>query len=574
MSRKIVSEVTTNDKSYNLDGIIHKSDFVDKFIEGVNEIASPVVSTLGPSGNNVLIDAGKAPYITKDGVDVANNIPRSQDKIKDIIMTLIKEACIEVSKVGGDGTTTTTALVEYIIKNVLRAEVVNSAEMRAGMEAGLTHILENIEQFRFADGITIDHIRNVAKISANNDETISKVITEAIKQAGSDGVVEFNVVGDKQNEDTLDVSSGHEIIGGVPNETFLTTRGEYPFTKLTNPHVLVYDGTISKLSQIQHIADEIKIDNGTNLMNNIPCRDLIIFATGYSPSIVTDLSASLGSIDLNSTTRTMPAIIPVCILGADYQIENFLDDISLLTNSVLLKQTVHNSLSTASINELGECEGVIASLAITKVFLSEEVLSIPEVKEELHTRVSELKQYINSIEDQYTKRIFQTRLGKLNGKIVIVNVFGHSDITARERKARFVDALHATKSTIDEGLVEGGGVTYVKLNKIMNEIEKDIRENHTPSFMKGFEIVTDSLLAPFNVIMMNANYTQEEIDNFIDDIQAGKINGVDARKKVVVKDMSLVDYGIIDPFKVSKSAVKTAISISSATSSVKYVVIS
>ncbi len=559
MSDEVKKELITKDskKSFNedvfiADGLFFGEEARTKLIAGSNKVARAVSTTLGARGNNVVINIGNNPVVTKDGVTVANTIKLS-DRVEEMGASLIKEATRKVSMDGGDGTTTATVIADAIImEGMTMANKFNPVFLKRGMDIALDETLKSIEKFK-KDIESSDEVKQVASISANNDDKIGAVIAEAIEKAGREGLV--TIKGGENVEDVIEITEGIEIGAGWASPNMITNNVSHQAV-FKNPYILMYTGKITEWKQLSGIMNQVlALNNATN-----SSKGVIVIAKSIEEQ-------ALRTLELNHINGTLPC---VAINAPDIHdnMINMMEDIALVTNSELYLETEEGSLEDALIGDLGTCEQITVGKYITEIISDTKLKDNEELQELINTRIESLKLEIEEEKEEMRLYVLRSRLAKLAGKISVISTGGSSDIDRAERAARMTDALHAARAAIADGIVPGGGVILVKAYNELNEwlIDNVIKDE---AVLAGYNVVKEALLTPIKTILGNAKLTDNQIDDTIDEIIKNKIGGYDAYALSAVDDMFAA--GVIDPAKVTATAVKQAVSIASVISSVSCV---
>ncbi len=505
------------------------SEAREKVRSGVNKLASAVQATLGPCGRNVLIEKEHgAPVITKDGVSVAREI-YLKDPVENIGAQAIKEVSMKAAKLAGDGTTTATVLASYMYNEGFKAinAGVNPVELKRGMDKATTAIIDNLRSFS-RDVKTNDEIRQVATISANNDASIGALIAEAMESVGKNGVIQVDE--SKTSETTLEIVEGMQIDRGFVSPYFATNNSTMT-TTLENPYILIYDRKISSIKEILPLLETCSKQN----------KPLLVVADDVD-------GEALAAMVLNKAR----GILQVAAIKApgygDRKIHN-LEDIAILTGGTVIATQKAMKLEKLTIEMLGTARSVVVSQNETII------VDGAGDSEAIKTRIEEIKSLYEKAESDYEKQFLKERMSKLIGGVAVLNIGAATEIELREKKDRVDDALHATRAAVEEGIVPGGGVALLGVSAIPVECENEDQQ-------LGVNIVKKACFAPFKAIVENAGKSAEAIKAQLDAIEkenpTADIFGYDARNdKFVVMN----DAGIIDPTKVTRTALELATSV-------------
>lgn len=505
------------------------SEAREKVRSGVNKLASAVQATLGPCGRNVLIEKEHgAPVITKDGVTVAREI-YLKDPVENIGAQAIKEVSMKAAKLAGDGTTTATVLASYMYNEGFKAinAGVNPVELKRGMDKATTAIIENLRDFS-RDVKTNDEIRQVATISANNDASIGALIAEAMESVGKNGVIQVDE--SKTSETTLEIVEGMQIDRGFVSPYFATNNSTMT-TTLENPYILIYDRKVSSIKEILPLLETCSKQN----------KPLLVVADDVD-------GEALAAMVLNKAR----GILQVAAIKApgygDRKIHN-LEDIAILTGGTVIASQKAMKLEKLTIEMLGTARSVVVSQNETII------VDGAGDSEAIKNRIEEIKSLYEKAESDYEKQFLKERMSKLIGGVAVLNIGAATEIELREKKDRVDDALHATRAAVEEGIVPGGGVALLGVSTIPVECENEDQQ-------LGVNIVKKACFAPFKAIVENAGKSAEAIKSQLDAIEkdnpSADIFGYDARND---KFVIMNDAGIIDPTKVTRTALELATSV-------------
>jgi len=498
----------------------------DLLKKGVDELANAVKVTLGPKGRNVILDKKfGAPQITKDGVTVAKDIELA-DPFKNMGAQLVKEVASKTNDDAGDGTTTATVLAQSIIsvglKNVTAGA--NPMDLKRGIDKAVATVIESLKDQSQEIGDDFGKIENVAKISANGDETIGALIAEAMRKVKKEGVI---TVEEAKGIDTyVDVVEGMQFDRGYISAYFVTNT-EKMEAELDNPFILIYDKKISILKDMLPILEQT-VQTG---------RPLLIIAEDIE-------SEALATLVVNRLRGSLK-ICAVKAPGFGDRRKEMLEDIAVLTGGVVISEEKGLKLEGATMDMLGTAEKVSVNKDNTVI------VNGSGDKKAISSRVAQIKAQIETTTSDYDREKLQERLAKLAGGVAVLYVGAPSEIEMKEKKDRVSDALSATRAAIEEGTVPGGGVAYVRaipaLDKLQGENEDEIT---------GIEIIKRAIEEPLRQIVEN---TGKEGAVVVQKVKEGKGDfGYNARTDVYE---NLYAAGVIDPTKVTRIALEYAASI-------------
>ena len=501
----------------------------EKIRLGVEKLATAVQATLGPCGRNVLIEKEHGPPVsTKDGVSVAKEI-HLKDPIENIGAQAIKEVSMRTAKQAGDGTTTATVLASRMYNEGLRAinSGVNPVELKRGMDIATSAVIAQLREMS-RDVKTNDEIRQVATISANNDTAIGDIIAAAMESVGKDGVIQVDQ--SKTSETTLEIVEGMQIDRGFISPYFVTNQSSMT-TTLDNPLILIYDKKISSIKEILALLE-------TSSKQGKP---LLIVADDVD-------GEALATMVLNKAR----GILSICAIkspGFGDRKAHMLEDIAILTGGTVVATQKGMKLEKLTMDMLGTARSVIVSQSETVI------VDGAGTSEAINARIEDIKAQYEKAESDYDKQSLKERMSKLIGGVAVLNIGAATEIELKEKKDRVDDALHATRAAVDEGIVAGGGLALVLAGRSI-----DVQGENDAQRI-GIDIVRRVCSTPFEAIISNAGKSPEAIMDKVD-IKAGiddnPNTGYDARNNVVC-DMFLA--GIIDPTKVTRTALELATSV-------------
>ena len=498
----------------------------DALKRGVDQLANAVKVTLGPKGRNVIIDKKfGAPHITKDGVSVAKEI-ELQDAAENLGAQLVKEVASKTGDQAGDGTTTATVLTQAIVgvglKNVTAGA--NPMDLKRGMDKAVSAIVAHIKEQSEEVGNDFDKIEQVATISANNDATIGKLIADAMRMVSKDGVI---TIGEAKGMDTtIDVVQGMQFDRGYISPYFVTNT-ETMEVEMDRPYILLYDKKISNLKELLPVL-EPAVQSG---------RPLLIIAEDVDSEALTTLVVN--------RLRAQLKICAVKAPGFGDRRKEMLEDIAILTGGTVISEEKGIKLETATIDMLGTAESITVNKDNTTI------VNGAGDKEAIAARVGQIKAQIVATKSTYDKEKLQERLAKLAGGVAQLNVGAASEVEMKEKKDRVDDALSATRAAIEEGIVAGGGVAYIRAQEALNGLKGENEDEQT-----GIEIIRRAIEEPLRQIVANAG---KEGAVVVDKVRQGKADyGYNARKDVYE---NLKEAGVVDPAKVTRVALENAASI-------------
>ncbi|MDD8036583.1 MAG: chaperonin GroEL [Thomasclavelia ramosa] len=502
------------------------SDARKSMLKGVNTLADAVCITLGPKGRNVVLEKSYgSPLITNDGVSIAKEI-ELEDKFENMGAKLVYEVANNTNDVAGDGTTTATILARNMINSGMKAvdKGCNPVLMREGIEYASKEVAKTIlKNSRKVE--TSGDVASVATISAGSKE-IGDLIAEAMDKVGRDGIINVDESNGFDNE--LEISEGMQYDKGYVSPYMVSDR-EKMQVELENPYVLVTNHKINNLQEILPVLEQV-------LKTNKP---LLLIAEDYENEVISTLV-------LNKLRGTFNVVATKAPGFGDNQKE-MLQDIAALTGAKLYNKDLNMKLEELQLEELGTIKKVIVTKDNTTM------ISGNEENPELKARIEEIKTRVVSSTSDYDKKQFQERLGKLTNGVATIKVGATTESELKEKKLRIEDALNATKAAVAEGIVIGGGAALVEAYKEL----KPVLKNDNVDVQKGINIVMEALLSPICQIAENAGYNSEDIVDM--QKSAAKNQGFDAKNGEWV---DMFDKGIIDPTKVTRSALLNAASIS------------
>ena len=506
--------------------ILFNMDARDQLKKGVDELANAVKVTLGPKGRNVIIEKKfGAPHITKDGVSVAKEI-ELDDAYMNTGAQLVKSVAAKTNDDAGDGTTTATLLAQAIITEGLRNVTAgaNPMDLKRGIDKAVTKVVESIKAQSEVVGDDYDKIEQVASISANNDAEIGKLIADAMRKVSKDGVITIEEA--KSRDTTIGVVEGMQFDRGYLSAYFITDT-EKMECEMENPYVLIYDKKITNLKDMLPIL-EPAVQTG---------RPLLIIAEDVESEALTTLVVN--------RLRTQLKICAVKAPGFGDRRKDMLEDIATLTGGIVISEEKGIKLEQATLEMLGSCGKITVSKDNTTI------VDGNGDKEAIAQRVAQIKAQIATTKSEYDKEKLQERLGKLAGGVAVLYVGAASEVEMKEKKDRVDDALCATRAAIEEGIVPGGGVAYIRSIDSLEGLETVNEDEKT-----GVAIVKRAIEEPLRQIVANAG---KEGAVVVQKVREGKGDfGYNARADVYE---NLFAAGVVDPAKVTRVALENAASI-------------
>ncbi|MBK8711919.1 MAG: chaperonin GroEL [Niastella sp.] len=495
--------------------------------KGVDTLANAVKVTLGPKGRNVVIDKKfGAPQVTKDGVTVAKEI-ELEDPIENMGAQMVKEVASKTADLAGDGTTTATVLAQSIIAEGLKmvAAGANPMDLKRGIDKAVSLVVENLKTQSQTVGSDSKKIQQVATISANNDETIGKLIAEAFAKVGKEGVITVEEA--KGTDTTVDVVEGMQFDRGYVSPYFVT-NSEKMEAELQNPYILIYDKKISAMKDILHILEKVAQSG----------RPLLII----SEDLEGEALATLVVNKLRGTLKVAAVKAP----GFGDRRKEMLTDIAILTAGTVISEDMGHKLEGVDIASLGQATSVTIDKDNTTI------VGGKGKKNDITARVNQIKAQIESTTSDYDKEKLQERLAKLAGGVAVLYVGAATEMEMKEKKDRVDDALHATRAAVEEGIVPGGGVAYIRaITSLDAKVKGQIADEQT-----GMAIVRRALEEPIRILTSNAGIDGSIV---VQKIKEGKGDfGFNARTEIYE---NLFKAGVIDPTKVSRIALENAASI-------------
>ncbi|GGZ45240.1 chaperonin GroEL [Mesonia mobilis] len=499
----------------------------DGIKRGVDALANAVKVTLGPKGRNVIISKSfGAPVVTKDGVSVAKEI-ELEDALENMGAQMVKEVASKTNDLAGDGTTTATVLAQAIVKEGLKnvAAGANPMDIKRGIDKAVASITEELAKQSKEVGSSSEQIKQVASISANNDEVIGELIAQAFNKVGKEGVI---TVEEAKGTDTyVDVVEGMQFDRGYLSPYFVT-NSEKMTTDLENPYILIYDKKISTMKDLMPVLEPVAQSG----------KPLLIVAEDVD-------GEALATLVVNKLRGSLK-IAAVKAPGFGDRRKAMLEDIAILTGGTVISEERGFTLESATIDQLGTAEKVSIDKDNTTV------VNGAGDDENIKARVNQIKAQIESTTSDYDREKLQERLAKLSGGVAVLYVGAASEVEMKEKKDRVDDALHATRAAVEEGIVAGGGVALVRAKEALAKLKSENADEAT-----GIQIVNRAIEAPLRTIVENAGGEGSVVINKV--LEGKKGFGYDAKTEAYV---DMLKAGIIDPKKVTRVALENAASVS------------
>jgi len=498
----------------------------DALKRGVDILANAVKVTLGPKGRNVIIDKKfGSPAITKDGVTVAKEI-ELKDPIENMGAQMVKEVASKTADIAGDGTTTATVLAQAIvtagIKNV--AAGANPMDLKRGIDKAVAAIVKNLKEQSQTVGEDNNKIKQVASISANNDEVIGSLIAEAMGKVGKDGVITVEEA--KGTETEVKTVEGMQFDRGYLSPYFVTNADKME-AELESPYILIYDKKISNMKELLPVLEK-QVQTG---------KPLLIIAEDLD-------GEALATLVVNKIRGSLK-VVAVKAPGFGDRRKAMLEDIAILTGGTVISEERGYKLENADLSYLGTAEKVVVDKDNTTI------INGAGSSEDIKARVNQIKAQIETTTSDYDKEKLQERLAKLAGGVAVLYVGAASEVEMKEKKDRVDDALHATRAAVEEGIVAGGGVAFIRAIESLDGTKGDNEDETT-----GIQIVKRAIEEPLRQICQNAGIEGSIV---VQKVKEGTADfGYNARTDVYE---NLIAAGVIDPTKVSRVALENAASI-------------
>jgi len=498
----------------------------DALKRGVDTLANAVKVTLGPKGRNVIIDKKfGSPAITKDGVTVAKEIDL-KDPLENMGAQMVKEVASKTADIAGDGTTTATVLAQAIVtagvKNV--AAGANPMDLKRGIDKAVATVVANLKEQSQAVGEDNNKIKQVASISANNDEVIGSLIAEAMGKVGKDGVITVEEA--KGTETEVKTVEGMQFDRGYLSPYFVTNSDKME-VELENPYILIYDKKISSMKELLPVLEK-QVQTG---------KPLLIIAEDLD-------GEALATLVVNKIRGSLK-VAAVKAPGFGDRRKAMLEDIAILTGGTVISEERGYKLENADLTYLGQAEKVVIDKDNTTV------INGAGGSEDIKARVAQIKSQIEATTSDYDREKLQERLAKLAGGVAVLYVGAATEVEMKEKKDRVDDALHATRAAVEEGIVAGGGVAFIRSVAALAELKGSNEDENT-----GIQIIRRAIEEPLRQICENAGIEGSIV---VQKVKEGTADfGYNARTDVYE---NLIGAGVIDPTKVSRVALENAASI-------------
>ncbi len=496
-----------------------------RLVRGVNLLANAVKATLGPKGRNAVLDKSfGAPTITKDGVSVAKEI-ELKDKFENMGAQMVKEVASSTSDEAGDGTTTATLLAQAIIREGMKAVAsgINPMDVKRGIDLAVTAAVEELKKLSKPCKDS-KAIAQVGTISANSDEAIGKKIAEAMEKVGKEGVITVEEGSGLENE--LEVVEGMQFDRGYLSPYFIN-NAQNQTSELESPYVLLYDKKVSNIREMLPLLESIAKAG----------KPLLVVAEDVEGEALATL-----------VVNTIRGIVKVCAVkapGFGDRRKEMLKDIAVLTGGTVIAEEVGLSLEKATLNDLGRAKKIVADKENTTI------IDGAGKPSEIKGRIEQIRRQIEDATSDYDKEKLQERVAKLSGGVAVIKVGAATEIEMKEKKARLEDALHATRAAVEEGVVPGGGVAFVRVQKFLDKLTGANEDQNV-----GIRILSRSIEEPLRQIVQNAG---EDGSVVLAKVREGK--GSFGYNAATGEYGDMIEMGILDPTKVTRLALQNAASV-------------
>jgi chaperonin GroEL len=498
-----------------------------KMVHGLNILADAVKVTLGPKGRNVVLERSfGAPTVTKDGVSVAKEI-ELKDKFENMGAQMCKEVASKTSDVAGDGTTTATVLAQAIVREGMKyvASGMNPMDLKRGIDKAVSAVVEELKKISKPCSSSKE-IAQVGSISANSDSDIGKIISEAMDKVGKEGVI--TVEDGKSLDNELDLVEGMQFDRGYLSPYFINSP-EKQMAALEDPYVLLYDKKISSIRELLPLLEQVAKAG----------KPLLIIAE----EVEGEALATLVVNNIRGILKTCAVKAP----GFGDRRKAMLEDMAILTGGTVISEELGLKLENATLKDLGKAKKVEAGKENTII------IDGAGNKKDIEGRVKTIRVQIDEATSDYDKEKLQERVAKLAGGVAVIKVGAATEVEMKEKKARVEDALHATRAAVEEGVVPGGGVAYIRAKQVIGKMKGSNEDQEA-----GIKIVMRALEEPLRIIVDNAGAEPSVVLN---KVLEGKGNfGFNAQTE---EYGDLVQQGVIDPTKVSRTALQNAASVAS-----------
>jgi chaperonin GroEL len=500
----------------------------DGLKRGVDKLANAVKVTLGPKGRNVVIDKKYgSPQVTKDGVSVAKEIELS-DKIENMGAQIIKEVASKTADQASDGTTTATVLAQAIVTNGLKnvAAGANPMDLKRGMDKAVEVVVKSLVKQSQEVGTDYQKIHQVASISANNDDVIGKLIADAMDKVGKEGVITVEEA--KGTETEVKTVEGMQFDRGYLSPYFVTDTDSMT-VEMDNPYILIYDGKISSMQSLLPVLEKAVSTS----------RPFLIIAEDLD-------GEALATLVVNKV-RAGLKVAAVKAPGFGDRRKAMLEDIAVLTGGRFISQDLGMTLETVELSDLGRCERITIDKDNTTI------INGNGEKSEINSRIAQIKSQIETVTSDYDREKLQERLAKLAGGVAVIYIGAATEIEMKEKKDRVDDALHATRAAVEEGIIAGGGVAYIRATADLDSLRGANEDENT-----GISIIRRAIEEPLRQIVNNCGGDASVVVNKVREGEADY--GYNARTEVYE---NLITAGVIDPTKVARVALQNAASAAS-----------
>ena len=498
-----------------------------RMVEGVNILANAVKVTLGPKGRNVVLERSfGAPTVTKDGVSVAKEI-ELKDKLQNMGAQLVKEVASKTNDIAGDGTTTATVLAQSIVREGSKyvAAGLNPMDLKRGIDKAVIALVEELKK-QSKPTTTSKEIAQVGSISANSDESVGKIIADAMDKVGKEGVI--TVEEGKSLDNELDVVEGMQFDRGYLSPYFINNP-EKQSAILDNPFVLLFDKKISNIRDLLPTLEQVAKAG----------RPLLIIAEDVE-------GEALATLVVN-TIRGILKVVAVKAPGFGDRRKAMLEDIAVLTGGKVIAEEVGLTLEKVTLEDLGQAQRIEVGKENTTI------IDGAGQAGEIEARVKQIRAQIEEATSDYDREKLQERVAKLAGGVAVIKVGAATEVEMKEKKARVEDALHATRAAVEEGVVAGGGVAYLRARQALGALKGDNADQNA-----GITLVLKAIEAPLREIVYNAGGEPSVVVN---EVLNGKGNyGFNAANDTYG---DMLEMGILDPTKVTRTALQNAASVAS-----------
>ncbi len=507
--------------------IIFGQDARSKMVKGVNVLADAVKVTLGPKGRNVVLDRPYgSPHITKDGVSVAKEI-KLKDKFENMGAQMVREVSSKTNDIAGDGTTTATVLAQAIFNEGIKAVTagMNPMDVKRGIDLAVKVIVSELKEIAVPASDT-NSIKQVGTISANSDESIGSLIAEAMEKVGKDGVI--TVEENTSIDDALEVVEGMQFDRGFISPHFINKQENFT-VEYEEPLILITDKAIGNIRELLPVLESVAKQG----------KQLLIISGDVQ-------GEALSTLIVNNMRGT----IKVCAVKAPMFGDNrkaMLEDIAILTGATVITEELGYKLEEATLEQLGSAHKVIVTKDNTTIVDGD------GDEQAIVARIKELRDQMEASNVPYDKNKMQERLAKLAGGVAVIKIGASTEIEMKEKKDRVDDALNATRSAVDEGIVSGGGLALVRVASVLDDIKGANLDQDA-----GIKIIQQAIQAPFRQIVLNAGDEPSVIINKVLESDSNTF-GYNASNGVYG---DMIEMGIIDPVKVTRTALENASSVS------------